>query len=65
MTFGQPDEEGWYYGLTFDRLTEALKQKRATGLSSKMLVRSRRHVCVGSLFFMLLDMFTTCIIVRY
>jgi hypothetical protein len=44
MTFGQPDEEGWFYALTFDRLAESLKQKRAIGQSSKMLVRRRRHV---------------------
>lgn len=44
MTFGQPDEEGWFYALTFDRLSESLKQKRAIGQSSKMLVRRRRHV---------------------
>jgi len=63
MTFGQPDEEGWFYALTFDRLAESLKQKRGIGQSSKMLVRRRRHVSELCSQSMLLGYFRSLIIV--
>lgn len=63
MTFGQPDEEGWFYALTFDRLAESLKQKRGIGQSSKMLVRRRRHVSELCRQSMLLGYFRSLIII--
>ncbi len=41
--FGSPDLEGWYYGVSFDRLNESLKTCQATGVTNATsMVRKRR-----------------------
>jgi hypothetical protein len=43
--FGQPDNEGWFYASTFDRLGEMMKNATGTGIASKTsIVRRRRWV---------------------
>lgn len=41
--YGIPDAEGWLYGISFDRLNEAIRSGTASGAASKTnLVRKRR-----------------------
>ena len=42
--FGQPDPEGWYYGVSFDRLNEVMRSRTAGPASATSLVRKRRWI---------------------
>lgn len=50
--FGQPDNDGWYYGVSFDRLNESLRNGNAAGTTNATsIVRKRRWarnmVCIS------------------